>query len=338
MIDYKEISVVVQGPIVRQMLDTGCFITQAVCRSIREKLPGAEIIISTWEGEDISNLVFDKIVFNKNISANRIYMPFSNIDKLHTVNHQIITSFEGIKKAAGKYILKLRSDTSLTGTGFIDYYERYNDYPKENVYKEWIVFSHRLVSLPTYNVNKKFGLPYNICDWVFFGLAKDVYDYFDIPLVDTFHMNIRPGEKYPRVEDNFGAEQVLWLECLKKHRNVDIKNAVDLTEKTKKEFEISLANNFITISARLFDINNLKYGTGGYAAEPYLSRGFYTLSEWEQLYNRYGGGTVKIPFRFRDTIIYPIYQLKDFLIEHSPILKCLYTGIVGAVRKARNRR
>ncbi len=337
MVDYREISVVVQGPIIRQQLENGSFITQAVCQSIRKKLPGAEIIISTWEGEDVSNLVFDKLVYNKSITANRIYMPFSNIDKLNTVNHQIITTFEGIKKAAGKYILKLRSDTALTGTGFIEYYDKYNEYPKENMYKEWIVFSHRLVSLPTYNVNKKYGLPYNICDWVFFGLADDVYDYFDVPLVDTFHMNIRSGEKYPRVEDNFGAEQVLWLECLKKHRHVEIENAADRTDKTKKEFEISLVNNFITISAGVFGIKNLKYGTGGYAAEPYLSHGFYTLSQWERLYNRYGGGTVRIPFRFRDVIVYPVYQFKDYLIEHSTILNRIYSGIVGAVRKTGRR-
>lgn len=332
MIDYRGISVVVQGPIERT---TEKNVTGMVCESIRKTLPGAEIILSTWEGNDTQGLEFDKVIFNNNITANRIYMPWSDDDKLYTINHQLITTLGGIKESTRKYILKLRSDTQLTDDGFIRFYEKYNEYPKdENI--DWKVFSHRIVCLPTYNVKRKNGLPFNICDWVFFGKHEDLLDLFDVPLVDTFNLKVRHGEKYPRIEDNFGAEQIIWIECLSKHRSIQIKNAIDKSGSIIDDFEKSLANNFIPISAKLFGVFNIKYGYGGYACDPYLSHGFYTLTEWEHLYNLYGGGDLKIPFRYKDRIIYPLYLFKDYLMKY-PIFNKLYRFLVAAVRKGRDK-
>ena len=79
MLSYSDISVVVQGPIERT---TEKNITGTVCESIRKILPGAEIILSTWEGNDTQGIEFDKVIFNENIVANRIYMPWSDDDKL----------------------------------------------------------------------------------------------------------------------------------------------------------------------------------------------------------------------------------------------------------------
>ena len=184
MIDFKDISVVIQGPVERAETASSSFITADVCKSVRELMPGAEIIVSTWEDCDTSDLDYDKLIKNKNITANRIYMPNSNIDKLHTVNHQIITTHNGISQSNRKYILKLRSDTKLINLGFISYFEKYNEYPKEKQLQSWKILSHRVVCLPTYNIHKKNGLAFNICDWTFFGLYNDMNMLFDIPLVD----------------------------------------------------------------------------------------------------------------------------------------------------------
>ena len=57
-IDTNDISVVVQGAI-DQINTPKCL------RSIRKRLPGAEIILSTWEGSPIDGLDYDKLVLNK---------------------------------------------------------------------------------------------------------------------------------------------------------------------------------------------------------------------------------------------------------------------------------
>ncbi|MEY8337970.1 WavE lipopolysaccharide synthesis family protein [Lachnospiraceae bacterium 62-35] len=333
MIKSCDISVVIQGPIMKELLENGNFITQEVCKSIREHLPEAEIIISTWEGEHVEGLIYDKIIFSKNIKANRIIMPWSDIDKLNTVNHQIITSYEGLKLAERKYALKLRSDLKIYGTKFLEYFNKYSDIPKNKELLSWKIFYHRLITLPTYNINKKYGLPYNICDWFFFGLTKDLLYYFETPLVDTYSFFIKPGEKYPRVEDNFGAEQLLWLQCLRKTKNIEIANAIDKTVKTKTEFEISLANNFIPISAKQAQLINLKYGVAGYGVEPYLSHGFYTFEEWLRLYNKYGGGNIKIKNNYKEGFIYFLYQIKDSLYDNSKLFRKVYNQLIRRLKR-----
>ena len=57
MIDLKDISVVVQGAITNY--------TKLCLESIRKYLPGAEIILSTWDDSNIDRLDYDVVIFNK---------------------------------------------------------------------------------------------------------------------------------------------------------------------------------------------------------------------------------------------------------------------------------
>ena len=56
-IKNEDISVVVQGAIHPEW-------TPLVLKSIRKSLPGARVILSTWEGTDISKLDYDVLVLN----------------------------------------------------------------------------------------------------------------------------------------------------------------------------------------------------------------------------------------------------------------------------------
>lgn len=328
MIESNMISVIIQGPIINDNQGG----TREVCNSIRHYLPEAEIIISTWEGQNLDDCTYDKLIINTPIKANKVYRPGEFVPKLNTVNHQIITTLEGLKKANRKYTLKLRSDLMLVGVGFLNYFEKYRDVPSDTEYLAWKVFKQRLVTLPTFNVRSKNVFPYNICDWTFFGLTEDVYNYFDIPLIDTYNLKTRDKGDYPYVVDNFGAEQFYCISWLRKHREVDINNAVDSRDKTKKEFEIALANNFIPIDASEFGVYSFKYGRTGYAMPVENSHGFYSLSDWERIYNLYGGGCIKIPFRFKDAIYYPVhyrlYLLKETLIKNR-FIHSIYKKVRG---------
>lgn len=333
MINYTDISVVIQGPIIFNSL--GKNLTGDVCESVRKWLPGAEIIISTWEGSDTSGLEYDALIINKNIQSNKIKMPYTGELKLYSVNHQLITTLEGIKQASRKYILKLRSDLMLVGNGFIKYFEKYNEYPPDGRKQDWRVFKRRIVTLPTYNIYKENGMPFNICDWFFFGEKEDVKYYFDIPLVDADNLIVRKGEKYPSVEDNFGAEQIMWISCLRKNRDVSIKNALDKSGTIPVDFEKSLALNFVLISAQKAGVLNLTYGVGAYGENPIFSRGMYTLEEWEKLYVLYGGGTIKVKYNIGEHFFRYLYNKKNNFCERHKLFGNVYYRFTKKINRKR---
>ena len=60
--DTKDISVIVQGAINKNE-------TIKCLQSIRQYLPGAEIILSTWEGSNITDLDYDNLILSKDPGA-----------------------------------------------------------------------------------------------------------------------------------------------------------------------------------------------------------------------------------------------------------------------------
>lgn len=103
-----DISVVIQGPLYRN-LDPAHGI-DACLASVRRHLPGAEIIISTWKGENVEGLEADQIIqsedpgFMEDWSGNQI-----------NTNRMIRSTAAGIKCATRPYVLKFRADFLLTG-------------------------------------------------------------------------------------------------------------------------------------------------------------------------------------------------------------------------------
>ena len=57
-IDTKDISVVVQGAVDKEN-------TPRCLKSLRKHLPGAEVILSTWEGTNTDGLDYDVVLYNQ---------------------------------------------------------------------------------------------------------------------------------------------------------------------------------------------------------------------------------------------------------------------------------
>ena len=306
MIDSKDISVIVQGPIAYSS-DGKVNQTKLVCESIRTCLPEAEIILSTWEGSYIADIEADKFLLNPSIHANKMYRIGEKEPTLHTVNHQIITTIEGLKQATKKYAIKTRTDVKFLHNNFLKYFDKYNRYPSDEEYRAWRVFDKRIVTLPTVDVRGERGLPYNVSDWFYLGLTNDLIKLFDIPLIDTFNL-VSHGNDYPHAEDNLGNEQAIWVSCLRKYRDVDFNNSIDLREKTKRESEIALANNFVIVSGKDLGLYSFKYGMNSYLRNPLLSIDTYTHNDWKKLYNKYGGGEEVTIFRSYEIIFKLLYK------------------------------
>jgi hypothetical protein len=101
MIDFKDISVVVQGPVIGKNANKKTERHTELClESIRKYLPGAYIILSTWKGSDFSGLDYDSVVENDDPGGN-IMGDFSK-----NCFRQIVSSLNGLKTVKTKYALK----------------------------------------------------------------------------------------------------------------------------------------------------------------------------------------------------------------------------------------
>jgi hypothetical protein len=119
MIDSKEISVVIQGPVYGTEHDPPDMQwTKLAADSIRHHLPKAEIILSTWQEVDSKFITYDKLIVNTEPP------PIKNLpsDVNPNLNRLICTTANGIKASTREYVLKIRSDMSLAGTSFLSFF------------------------------------------------------------------------------------------------------------------------------------------------------------------------------------------------------------------------
>lgn len=100
-----DISIVVQGPLRRKGADI-----RSCLAAIARHLPGAEVIVSTWETEDVSGLVGCRVVQSldpggiDDISGNTINLP-----------RQAVSTLAGLEAATRPWVLKTRVDVPLAG-------------------------------------------------------------------------------------------------------------------------------------------------------------------------------------------------------------------------------
>ncbi len=253
MIDSSEISVVIQGAISEVTIKT--------IKSIRKILPDSEIIISTWKGSKVKGLLYDKIVFNNDIGA----VVFRLNGQKHNLNRQIVSTFNGVKNATRKYVLKLRSDMVILNKNFLKYFDKFP--ARDFKYK---VFEKRIIITNVYTRNSSPILKclFHPSDWVMFGLRSDMYKMWNIPLAPEpetsqwFKTHKKPKyDIFPDFLTRYHAEQYIWINVLKKNGiNFKFNNYLSYSKKLINISDRSIFNNFIILDyKRKFSFLNLKY-------------------------------------------------------------------------------
>jgi len=217
-IKSSEISVVVQGAVDKEL-------TPKCLLSIRKYLPEAEIILSTWEGTDVSGLSYDKVLLNKDPGA---FPYLRNSLKSNNLNRYLVSSRNGIQKASKKYILKIRSDIVLTGCNFLNWFD---EFPRRD--KRYSLFEHKVLTSSLYTLEGELDLkegkgkihstPYHISDWWHFGFGSDIRLLYSCSIIKDFQnfaqyfTNPNYGIKW--MNDRllrFPSEQYLGVELAKK--------------------------------------------------------------------------------------------------------------------------
>ena len=160
---FENISVVVQGPVQSsQARKQQEGITEKCLLSIRKYLPGATIVLSTWKGQDISHLEYDKLVLSVD--------PGQNKDGYCPVNYhrQVLSTKAGLAVVTTPYAMKLRSDNFLTGNAFVNIQQSFPQTSSINCFfKEKVVINSNLFRR-TSNAHK---VIFNASDFFYYGLT-----------------------------------------------------------------------------------------------------------------------------------------------------------------------
>lgn len=304
MIKSSEISVVIQGPVYPG-------ITVKAVQNIMEKLPDAQIIVSTWNGTDVSELPDNiDLVFNQDPGGIPFY---DNPIILNASNRQIVSTVAGARKAKRKYTIKMRSDMFFENLNFLKYWDKYPE--RSDKYR---FLEHRIITSTSFAPNPhREPKPYHPSDWFFFGLTNDIIDVFDsvlCPEPETsryFESHKRPIVKYDSwipALTQYATEQYIWVAFIRRHMNLDFNHCFDIDRGNIERSEAIFANNVI-----MLDVKNIGYGSFKHKN---IKNGFdltfmYSHNEWLRLYKKYCNAKIFIPIVDLEKIRRLIFAIKN---------------------------
>lgn len=255
MISGDNISIVVQGPIHGRPDDPlERRLTQRVLTRIRQIMPAAELILSTWKNSNTSGLSYDQLVINEDPGAVSLNdTSFKHIQ--NNLNRQLLSTRRGLESATRTYGIKLRTDCLL---------QRAPDYTwlETNTLDQTSrLFEKRIVTL---NLATRHPLRrpvlFHISDIFHFGVLSDLRKLWYIPMVEepAFTRSIKPDARpsidaFPGVGNECfmrcAPEQYLIEQlCRQKFRNFTIRHPAD---GTVEDLFLSLrimANNFLVLT------------------------------------------------------------------------------------------
>lgn len=307
-IDSKDISFVVQGPVALNNINsTENGFTDICLKSIREYYPDATIILSTWINSNVENLDYDVLVESDDPGQNLMNNVKSNCFR------QIVSTINGLRSVKTKYAFKIRTDHKIVNNKIADYFLRFNEYNYDDNYK---ILKNRVVTLTTCNPYRMTKWPFNISDWIFFGLTEDLINIFDIPLLDEEILKKdKQGNEFS-VINPITAEQYIWTKFLSKYVDIKLNSINDISNNNIELSERYFANNCIFLNAKQAGIFWQKAPGTIYTQTPALSdSGLYTFNEYKKLLNKYASNHINIIPNIPELIIYLVVYNGRFLIK-----------------------
>jgi len=280
-IDSKEISVIIQGPIFN-ILNSGSEYTLKSILSVRKYLPDSEIILSTWKQDyDISSYKIDKLVMSDDPGGISMKL---NKTLPYNLNRQILSTKNGLMVATRKYVVKLRSDSVLVNSNFLNYFSRFNIRTTENNY-----FSRRVLtcSISSFNPSKKEKRLFNASDWFFFGYKEDIQKIFDIPFQQKTDLKRKIEDNLYDHKENLSVEQYIWTSLIKKSLDIKFDKIYSFSLKFKCLSEHFIANNLIILSPKQLGIESFKYKYNSEFVKYMECFYYYSYYDWIKLYSFY---------------------------------------------------
>ena len=219
-----KISIVIQGQIIRQD-DT----TINCCKSIRKHFPYAEMILSTWHGQDVSGLDVDKIIFTHDPGPG--YM---------NLRRQVVSSYRGVCEASYNIVMKVRTDCIFTSNCVIDHYSQYpNRVDRLKVFNERIIVPNMQTIDPENNSRHKIWRRcFNASDWMCLGQKADLKHLYNLPIEATNNHKVSP-------------EQTLWVHAIwRKYPEIKLSRVTAMSPTLVGQSSLFFANNLVVLNTK----------------------------------------------------------------------------------------
>lgn len=310
MINDEDISIVVQGPILKESgYKITSELTKFICERLKELLPKSELILSTWQGEDITGINYDKVVLS--LDPGGTWFNYNDFDHLNNCNRLIVSTLAGLKLATRKYVLKVRSDLFLVSKNFLNYFYRFPLYNEEYKFVNNRIIAFSLNTLHGHKTSMfTMERPFHISDWAYFGYKNDLINLYDIPLVEEPEFSqwfLKRCKPFYDIEPwrlwKMPPEQYITYSFLKKHIPIHLEHTVDTSNNNVKMSSVLLTNNFLILDQTQFSLISLKYlyftfsSWRGY--EEYISH-----SHWLENYSSYMKITISTKIKYQITIVF----------------------------------
>lgn len=278
-----DVSVVVQGPPGPYLAD--------VLGSVRRVLPGAELILSTWKGSAPQGADADVVVENDDPGSEPYRLATGGASvRLFNTNRLLRSAREGIARATRSHVLKLRTDTPLTGSSFLDWFEQ----PQPRLEQDR-VFTRRVVTLSvaTRPGDRSAAYLFHPSDCVHFGLRDDLALLWSGAEVDetenAAYWEVRDptggSRPFPGASARYWNEQVMWLAAVRAAGlTVDYPytgySAPGLAERSDR----LTYNNFLVLEPWQFGVAIPKLQDMVTASDP---DGYLYFDDWRRLRERF---------------------------------------------------
>lgn len=308
-IDSHDISVVIQGPVFSNMTPQAPDgITQQVLKALRQHLPQATLILSTWKGQPIDGLDADIILQLDDPGTTNFYKLNAQAENLYNNGNRLIYSTQaGLAQVKTKYTLKIRSDLLLFHPLFSSYFDQFH-----HVDAPWHVLEQRIIGFPVYSLKYE-TTPYNpqskqteriqprpfhVSDWAYFGLTVDLKKMFDCPLMDEpttsrwFETRPKPAnDLWPDRLWRYSPEQYIVSNLAQRTLGITLEHASQDDAEILQASERFIANNFIILDQHQWGLWSLKLQVYQDELAPELLKGLYSHQVWYRDYQKYSMNT-----------------------------------------------
>lgn len=272
-IPYTAITILVQGSVMPD--------TRTVMKGLRTIFPGSELILSTWEGSEVSGLDYDKLVLSPDPGG----MVCDEVTgTMNNINRQLCSTKAGLRVAETPYVLKTRTDILFLDTEFLSYFGQYDAIPSR-------YFQNRLLICNYYTRNPRImALCFHPSDWILFGKAEDVRNYYeDTPFMSEeegnwFHTHEKISTFFTNYVCRYTPEQYLFLNFLNRQEEANAQTYYDSSPALLKQTEYAFAMSFVVLDyQKQLNIKFMKYNPNRYLEKHTLI--FHW--QWRALYEHY---------------------------------------------------
>ena len=303
LIDSAEISVVIQGPVFTQISPQAPQgITKHVLMAIRQQLPNATLILSTWKDQQIIGLDADVILQLDDPGSTNFYKIGAKADNLYNNANRLIYSTQaGLAEVKTKYTLKIRSDLLMFHPLFSSYFNQF-----QHIDAPWQVLQQRIIGFPIYSLKHEVSnvdgavqpRPFHVSDWAYFGLTTDLKTLFDCPLQDEpttsrwFETRPKPSNDiWPDRLWRYSPEQYITSNLAQRTLGITLEHSSQDNPEILQASARFIANNFIIIDQQQWGLWSLKLQIYQDELDSNLLSGLYTHQAWHADYQKYSINT-----------------------------------------------